>query len=78
MIYENKFNFLHLLFKVDVIFYEEFIENPLFYTENLLNKLKIPIDEKRKNCLSKNLEGMHIHLGLLIHNVFNPRSWLNT
>ncbi len=49
-------------FQVDVIFFEELIENPMEVIVDLLNKLGIHIEEERKKCFIKHLVGKTIIL----------------
>ena len=47
---------------MDVIFFEELIENPMEVIVDLLNKLVIHIEEERKKCFIKHLGGRNIIL----------------
>ena len=55
------FNYL----QVDVIFFEELVENPAEIIEDLLFKLRIPIDPLRKKCFLKHLHGKNLRGFLL-------------
>ena len=39
--------------EVHFIFYEKFVEDPIQETRNLVKYLKLPVDEGRLSCLSK-------------------------
>ena len=43
--------------EVHFIFYEKFVEDPIQETRNLVKYLKLPVDEGRLSCLSKENTG---------------------
>ena len=60
---------------MDVIFFEELIENPMEVIVDLLNKLGIHIEEERKKCFIKHLGGRNI---ILLKVCIGPIPWVTS